>query len=104
MGTQASFGNNLPPGIRLAILYLVLGEGGYKTAASLAAGTGSGLRTVYRDIDRLRAAGVKIEGATRLGYRLAEAPDLAPLFLTRAERTALVAVAPSALKAKLRSL
>lgn len=106
MGPQAFVGNTLPSGVRLGILYLALSEGagGFLTAASLAASTGSGRRTVYRDIERLRSVGVDIEGASRLGFRLAVAPELAPLFLTRAERSALVALAPAGLKAKLRSL
>ncbi len=45
-----------------------------------------------------------IRGTPRLGYELMETPQLRPLFLTRAERAALVAVAPAALKAKLRRL
>ncbi|MSP95631.1 MAG: HTH domain-containing protein [Betaproteobacteria bacterium] len=90
--------------MRLATLYLVLVDGGQHTAAMLAEATGAGMRTVYRDIDRLRAVGLEIEGTSRLGYRLTEFPELTPLFLTRSERAALVAVAPAALKAKLRRL
>ena len=104
MGTQATIGSNLPRGIRLATLYLMLADGALCTAAALAAATGSGTRTVYRDLDRLRAAGLEIEGTTRLGYRLSAKPELTPLLLTRAERTALVAVAPAALKGRLRGL
>ena len=104
MGTSAMFGSNLPRGIRLAMVYLRLAEGGAITATALAAAVGSGKRTVYRDIDRLREVGLQIEGTTRLGYRLLETPELTPLFLTRAERTALVAVAPTGLRAKLRGL
>lgn len=104
MGTKAMIGSNLPLGTRLAIVYLLLADGALLTAAALAAASGASQRTVYRDIDRLRAAGLEIEGTTRLGYHLAAQPELGPLYLTRAERAALVAVAPSGLKAKLRGL
>lgn len=90
--------------MRLMLIYMELSGGVTRTAATLAEATGAGKRTVYRDIDRLRAVGLQIEGTTRQGYRLLETPELTPLFLTRAERTALVAVAPAALKAKLRGL
>ncbi len=90
--------------MRLATLYLVLADGGLHTAAALAAATGAAVRTVYRDVGQLRATGLDVEGTPRLGYRLAEVPELTPLFLTRAERAALLAVAPAGLKAKLRGL
>ena len=90
--------------MRLAGIYLMLADGIAVTAEELAQTTGAGLRTIYRDIDRLRAAGLGIEGTRRLGYTLGAAPELTPLFLSKAERTALVAVAPAALKAKLRGL
>ena len=90
--------------MRLASIYLMLADGIAVTAEALAETTGAGVRTIYRDIDRLRAAGLSVEGTRRLGYTLEEVPELTPLFLTRAERTALVAVAPARLKAKLRGL
>lgn len=90
--------------MRLVMLYFLLADGGRHTAVALAEATGAGRRTVYRDIERLRAAGLLVEGTPRLGYRLPELPELSPLFLTPAERTALVALAPAALKAKLRGL
>src|SRR5437868_14793147 len=88
--------------MRLASIYLRLADGIAVTAEALAETTGAGLRTIYRDIDRLRAAGLPIEGTRRMGYTLGAAPELTPLFLSRAERTALVAVAPAGLKVKLR--
>lgn len=97
-------GNNHMRPMRLVMLYLMLADGGRHTAAALAEATGAGRRTVYRDIERLRAAGLEVEGTSRLGYRLLEFPELAPLFLTRAERTVLIALAPAALKTKLRGL
>ena len=90
--------------MRLATIYLILADGEVQTASALAEATGAGKRTVYRDVERLRAAGLAIEGTTRLGYSLQEVPELAPLFLSKAERAALVAVAPAGLKAKLRRL
>jgi predicted DNA-binding transcriptional regulator YafY len=90
--------------MRLASIYLMLADGIALTAGELAETTGAGLRTVYRDIERLRAAGLAIEGTQRLGYTLEKVPELTPLFLTKAERAALVAAAPAGLKARLRAL
>ena len=90
--------------MRLASIYLMLADGTAVTAEALAETTGAGVRTIYRDIDRLRAAGLPVEGTRRMGYALLKEPELTPLFLTKTERTALVAVAPGALKAKLRGL
>jgi predicted DNA-binding transcriptional regulator YafY len=97
-------GSNTERPMRLATLYLMLADEGLHTASALGEATGASKRTVYRDIDRLRGAGLEIEGTSRLGYRLLEVPELSPLFRTRAERAALVAVAPAGLKAKLRGL
>ena len=55
--------------MRLASIYLVLADGGLHTAATLAEATGAGMRTVYRDIERLRAVGLAIEGTSRLGFQ-----------------------------------
>ena len=104
MGIRDILGGNLSRELRLAMLYLMLSNGALCTAAALASGLGTGLRTVYRDIERLRAAGLDIEGTSHEGYRLAAKPELTPLFLTRAERSALAAVAPTGLKARLRKL
>jgi predicted DNA-binding transcriptional regulator YafY len=98
------YGSNTSRPMRLATLYLAMSDGGTWTAAGLAETTGAGKRTIYRDIERLRAAGLQISGSPRVGYALASVPELSPLFLTRAERTALVAVAPAGLKAKLKAL
>lgn len=59
------------------------------TAARLAAETGVSLRSLYRDIDSLRAAGARIEGERGYGYRLAEDPALPPQTLDLAEIEAL---------------
>lgn len=104
MASAEEYGSNTERPMRLATIYLMLADGVVQTADALAEATGAGRRTIYRDIERLRAAGLSIEGTPRYGYTLAAVPELAPLFLSKAERAALVAVAPAGLKAKLRAL
>lgn len=77
--------------IRLFQLYLKLAESGTATAAQLADGLGVSERTVYRDLERLRAAGAPVEGESHSGYRLSEWPELPALFLNREEIGALAA-------------
>jgi predicted DNA-binding transcriptional regulator YafY len=60
------------------------------TAARLAAETEVSLRTLYRDIETLRAGGALIDGAAGLGYRLTEDPALPPQMFDRLEIEALV--------------
>ena len=60
------------------------------TAARLAEETGVSLRSLYRDIESLRAAGARIEGARGYGYRLVEDISLPPQTLDRLEIEALV--------------
>ena len=60
------------------------------TAARLAAETGVSPRTLYRDIDALRAGGALIDGAAGVGYTLTEDPALPPQMFTRLEIEALV--------------
>lgn len=60
------------------------------TAARLAEETGVSERTLYRDIDSLRAAGALIDGEAGFGYRLTEDPALPPLMFDRHEVEALV--------------
>ncbi len=60
------------------------------TAVRLAEETGVSLRTLYRDIDALRAAGAQIDGAAGAGYTLTEDPALPPQMFTRLEVEALV--------------
>jgi predicted DNA-binding transcriptional regulator YafY len=90
--------------MRLASIYLMLTDGFALTASALSEATGAGRRTIYRDIERLRSSGLEIEGTPHAGYTLGKAPELTPLFLTRAERTALVAIATGGLRMKLREL
>lgn len=60
------------------------------TAARLAEATGVSERTLYRDIDSLRAGGALIDGAAGFGYRLTEDPAMPPQMLDRIEIEALV--------------
>jgi predicted DNA-binding transcriptional regulator YafY len=59
------------------------------TAARLAEETDVSLRSLYRDIDALRAAGARIEGERGYGYRLVEDPALPPQTLDQGEIEAL---------------
>ncbi len=59
------------------------------TAARLAEETGVSLRSLYRDIDSLRAAGARIEGERGYGYRLVEDYALPPQTFDRLEIEAL---------------
>ncbi len=60
------------------------------TAARLAEETGVSERTLYRDIETLRAGGALIDGAAGVGYTLTEDPALPPQMFTRLEVEALV--------------
>lgn len=60
------------------------------TAARLAGETGVSLRSLYRDIDSLRAAGARIDGERGYGYRLMEDYSLPPQTFDRQEIEALV--------------
>jgi predicted DNA-binding transcriptional regulator YafY len=60
------------------------------TAARLAQEAGVSARTLYRDIDTLRAGGALIDGAPGFGYTLTEDPALPPQMFTRLEVEALV--------------
>lgn len=55
------------------------------TATRLADETGVSLRSLYRDIDSLRAAGARIEGERGYGYRLTEDYALPPQTFSREE-------------------
>lgn len=59
------------------------------TAARLAEETGVSLRSLYRDIDSLRAAGARIDGERGYGYRLIEDYALPPQTFDRTEIEAL---------------
>lgn len=59
------------------------------TAARLAEETGVSVRSLYRDIDSLRAAGARIDGERGYGYRLTEDYALPPQTFDRLEIEAL---------------
>ena len=61
------------------------------TAARLAEETEVSPRSLYRDIDSLRAAGARIEGERGYGYRLIEDYALPPQTFDRVEIEALAA-------------
>ena len=60
------------------------------TAARLATEASVSQRTLYRDIETLRAGGALIDGAAGYGYTLTEDPALPPQMFTRLEVEALV--------------
>ena len=60
------------------------------TAARLAMETEVSERTLYRDIDTLRAGGALIDGAAGYGYTLTEDPALPPQMFSQLEIEALV--------------
>ncbi|QQA43034.1 helix-turn-helix transcriptional regulator [Pelagovum pacificum] len=60
------------------------------TAERLARETGVSVRSLYRDIDTLRASGARIEGESGYGYTLAEDPALPPQAFTRLELEAVL--------------
>lgn len=60
------------------------------TAARLAKETEVSERTLYRDIDTLRAGGALIDGAAGFGYTLTEDPALPPQMFSQLEIEALV--------------
>ncbi|MCE8554815.1 YafY family transcriptional regulator [Ruegeria pomeroyi] len=71
------------------LLHLIRGLRPPVTAARLAAAMEVSERTIYRDIDSLRAAGARIEGAAGLGYTMVEDPALPPQTFTQIEIEAL---------------
>ncbi len=60
------------------------------TAARLAEDTEVSIRTLYRDIETLRAGGALIDGAAGYGYSLTEDPALPPQMFSQLEVEALV--------------
>jgi predicted DNA-binding transcriptional regulator YafY len=72
------------------LLHLIRGLSPPVTAARLSAAMEVSERTIYRDIDSLRAAGARIEGEAGLGYTMTEDPALPPQTFTQIEIEALV--------------
>jgi predicted DNA-binding transcriptional regulator YafY len=60
------------------------------TAQDIADAVEVSIRTIYRDIATLQAAGAPIEGETGLGYILRPGYDLPPMMFTRAELETIV--------------
>ncbi|MHB8422538.1 MAG: helix-turn-helix transcriptional regulator [Leptospirales bacterium] len=74
---------------RLFRIILLLGRGRIVTAGQLALELDVSLRTVYRNIADLVAAGVPIEGESGVGYRLRPSYQIAPLMFDGEELEAL---------------
>ncbi|SDE01560.1 helix-turn-helix transcriptional regulator [Limimaricola pyoseonensis] len=74
---------------RLVEMIRILRDGRLHRAEDLARRLGTSLRTIYRDMDALIAAGVPIEGRRGLGYRAAAAITLPPMNLSGTELEAL---------------
>ena len=70
---------------RLVEILKLLRQGGRRRARDIAARLGVSQRTVYRDMERLAASGVPVEGTRGAGYRLGDAIPLPPLALSPAE-------------------
>ncbi|WP_415144626.1 helix-turn-helix transcriptional regulator [Limimaricola cinnabarinus] len=79
----------MPRADRLVEMIRILRDGRLHRAEDLASRLGTSLRTIYRDMDRLIASGVPIEGRRGLGYRATAAVTLPPLNLTMTELEAL---------------
>lgn len=74
---------------RLLGLVTLLGDGGVHRAEDLAHRFGVSVRTIYRDLDRLSAAGVPVTGTRGQGYRARSDVTLPPLDLGLDELEAL---------------
>ena len=74
---------------RLFAILRILRDGRLHRAGDIADRLGVSVRTLYRDMDRLVASGVPVEGARGEGYRLSDAVALPPLRLTPEELEAL---------------
>lgn len=74
---------------RLHSLITLMRDGAVHRAEDLAARLGVTPRTIYRDMDRLAASGVPVEGTRGRGYSLAQLTALPPLTLTPSEMEAL---------------
>ncbi len=74
---------------RLHEIIRLLRDGQAHQADGIARTLGVSVRTIYRDMERLARAGVPVEGARGVGYRLTRHLALPPLTLTRQEVDAL---------------
>jgi predicted DNA-binding transcriptional regulator YafY len=74
---------------RLYALIARLRDGRFHTAATLAGAHGVSERTIWRDMEVLRASGVPVKGERGVGYRMTAPVTLPPLNLTLTELEAL---------------
>lgn len=74
---------------RLFDIIQILRDGNLHRAQDIARRLQVSARTIYRDMDRLIASGVPVEGERGVGYRITQAISLPPLTLTAAELEAL---------------
>ena len=84
---------------RLMQLYFTLASGGTFTAEELADRLEVSKPTIHRDIERLRSAGLVVEGTPNVGYSVEKSPEMPPLFLTASEFRTLAVGARSLLGA-----
>jgi predicted DNA-binding transcriptional regulator YafY len=70
-------------------LITLLRDGAVHRARDIARRLGVTQRTIYRDMDRLAAAGIPVQGTRGTGYRISNAICLPPLRLTPPELEAL---------------
>lgn len=75
---------------RLHALAQTLSDGAVHSAEALARRHGVSLRTIYRDMATLAAAGTGLRGTPGQGYRMAQGVTLPPLALSEAELEALL--------------
>lgn len=74
----------------LKIINLIRNRRTVLTASQIADKLGVSVRTVYRDIQKLEAGGVPLEGEAGVGYRLTRGFDLPPLMFDSEEVEALI--------------
>lgn len=79
----------MPRSDRLFNILQTLRDGQLHTAQALADRAGVSVRTLYRDMETLAAAGVPVTGTRGTGYQLPPTITLPPLTLTPAELEAL---------------
>jgi predicted DNA-binding transcriptional regulator YafY len=79
----------MPKHQRLMNTLAILQDGALHRACDLAQSQGVSLRTIYRDIDALVAAGVPVHGTKGAGYRMGRDLALPPLHLSESELEAL---------------
>ncbi|MDK3071932.1 YafY family protein [Sedimentitalea sp. JM2-8] len=79
----------MPRTDRLIDIIAILRDGRLHRAGDLAGRLGVSIRTIYRDMDRLAASGVPVQGTRGTGYRAADRITLPPLTLTPQELDAL---------------